>query len=106
MATIKAQLGEVGFTRSKAEGAGDCYPLSVMAGFEITAKAAREPTAVTTASVREMREGSIGLLAGDDPIDGIAVAFREYHPTPRARFRCIALLAAMAMALLLVRRAR
>jgi len=83
VATIKAQLGEVGFTRSKAKGAGDCYPLSVMAGFEITAKAAREPTAVTTASVREMREGSIGLLAGDDPIDGIeATVFRAGERLP------------------------
>ena len=57
-------------------------------------------------SVRKTREGSIGLLVGDDPIDGIAVAFREYHPTPRARFASKAMHRRAAMALLLVRRAR
>ena len=40
---MKAQLGDVGITKSKAEGAGDCYPLSVMAGFEIAATLVESP---------------------------------------------------------------
>ena len=43
VATVKAQLGDVGITKSKAEGAGDCYPLSVMAGFEIAATLVESP---------------------------------------------------------------
>ena len=43
VATMKAQLGDVGITKSKAEGAGDCYPLSVMAGFEIAATLVESP---------------------------------------------------------------
>ena len=85
LATIKAQLGDVGFSKAKANNNGDCYPLSVMAGFEITAKAARKPTESTTASVRETREGSISMLAGDDPIDGIeATVFRAGEGLPDA----------------------
>ncbi len=37
------KLADVGFTRNKAKGDGDCYPLSAMAGFEISATAARQP---------------------------------------------------------------
>ena len=82
-ATVKAQLGDVGFSKAKANGNGDCYPLSAMAGFEITARAARQPTESTTAIVRETREGSVGLLAGDDDIDGIeATDFRAGEGLP------------------------
>jgi len=82
--TMEAQLGDVGFTRSEAKGDGDCYPLSVMAGFEITAEEACQPTADTTTMVRRAREGSVGLLAGDDPLDGIeAVVFRTGERLPR-----------------------
>ena len=58
--TVEAQLGGVGFTRSEAKGDGDCYPLGVMAGFEITAEEACQPTADTTTMVRQAREGSNG----------------------------------------------
>ena len=82
-ATIKAQLANAGFSKAKANGNGDCYPLSVMAGFEIAATAARQPTTATTTSVRETREGSIGLLAGDDDLDGIeATVFRAGEGLP------------------------
>jgi len=82
--TMEAQLGGVGFTRSEAKGDGDCYPLSVMAGFEIAAEEACQPTADTTTMVRRAREGSVGLLAGDDPLDGIeAAVFRTGERLPR-----------------------
>ena len=42
-AEVNAQLADVGFTKSKAKGNGDCYPLSAVAGFEISATAARQP---------------------------------------------------------------
>ena len=80
---MKAQLADVGFSKSKAKGNGDCYPLSVMAGFEITAAAALRPTADTTVRVRETREGSVGLLAGDGGFDGIeATVFRAGEDLP------------------------
>ena len=77
-AEVNAQLADAGFTKSKAKGNGDCYPLSAMAGFEISATTARQPRAGTTASVLEVREGAIGILAGDAAVDGIAAAvFRD-----------------------------
>ena len=55
-----------------------------MAGFEISATAARLPKAGTTASVREVREGSVGVLAGDAAVDGIdAAVFRDGETLPQ-----------------------
>ena len=62
---LTTQLGELGFARSGASKNGDCYPLSAMAGFEIPAYAARNPTAQTTARVRQLRQDSIELLVAD-----------------------------------------
>eukprot|EP00966_Prymnesium_polylepis_P102129 2365192-Prymnesium_polylepis.1 len=42
-----------------------------MAGFEITAAAARKPTPATTAKLRQVREDAIDRLTGDAAIDGI-----------------------------------
>ena len=82
-AELYAQLADVGFSKSKAKGNGDCYPLSVMAGFEISAAAARQPKAGTTARVIEVREGAVGILTGDVAIDGIGCAvFREGEDLP------------------------
>eukprot|EP00966_Prymnesium_polylepis_P006387 146302-Prymnesium_polylepis.1 len=54
-----------------------------MAGFEITAAAARKPTTATTAVVRQVREDTIDRLAGDAPIDGIdADVFRTGELLP------------------------
>ena len=82
-AEFNAQLADVGFTKSKAKGNGDCFPLSAMAGFEISATAARQPRAGTTASVREVREGGVGVLVGDAAVDGIdAAIFRAGEKLP------------------------
>ena len=82
-AEVNAQLADVGFTKSKAKGNGDCYPLSTMAGFEISATAARQPRAGTTASVRQVREAAVGILAGDAAVDGIdAAVFRDGEGLP------------------------
>ena len=62
---LTTQLADIGFARSAASKNGDCYPLSAMAGFEIPAYAARNPTAQTTARVRQLRQGSIELLVAD-----------------------------------------
>ena len=76
-------LADVGFSKSKAKGDGDCYPLSAMAGFEITPSAARSPKAATTAAVRELRESAIAILTGDDAVDGItATTFRAGEKLP------------------------
>jgi hypothetical protein len=77
------QLSQVGFTRSSASRNGDCYPLSAMAGFEITAAAARNPTTASTARVRQVREGAIDKLTGAAAIDGIpAAVFRASEQLP------------------------
>ena len=77
IAQLTFQLEGVGFARSSADKNGDCFPLSAMAGFEITAAAARKPTAATTAKVRQVREDAIDRLAGDAAIGGIdAAVFR------------------------------
>ena len=84
-AEVNAQLADVGFTKSKAQGNGDCYPLSTMAGFEISATAARQPRAGTTASVHQVREAAVGILAGDAVVDGIdAAVFRDGERLPVA----------------------
>ena len=76
-------LADVGFSKSKALGNGDCYPLSVMAGFEISASAARNPKAATTALVRKLRDNAISILTGDEAIDGItATTFRAGEKLP------------------------
>ena len=62
---LTTQLADIGFARSAASKNGDCYPLSAMAGFEIPAYAARNPTAQTTARVRQLRQDSIELLVAD-----------------------------------------
>jgi hypothetical protein len=83
-ADVNAQLAEVCFTKSKAKGNGDCFPLSAMAGFEITATAARQPRAGTTVSVREVRQGGVGVLAGDAAVGGIdAAVFRDGEGLPK-----------------------
>eukprot|EP00966_Prymnesium_polylepis_P322275 7378546-Prymnesium_polylepis.1 len=56
-----------------------------MAGFEITAAAARNPTTATTARIRQVREGAIDKLTGAAAIDGIPVAvFRASEQLPDA----------------------
>ena len=83
IAQLTFQLEGVGFARSSADINGDCFPLSAMAGFEITATAARKPTPATTANVCQVRENGVNRLAGDAPIDGInAAAFRAGERLP------------------------
>eukprot|EP00966_Prymnesium_polylepis_P334485 7389864-Prymnesium_polylepis.1 len=80
---LMGRLASIGFTRSSARGNGDCYPMSVMAGFEISATAAKQPTAATTEAVRGVREGAVGILAGEAAVDGIdAVVFRAGERLP------------------------
>mmetsp|Transcript_62529 Transcript_62529/g.171729 ORF Transcript_62529/g.171729 Transcript_62529/m.171729 type:complete len:756 (+) Transcript_62529:406-2673(+) len=84
-AVLTAKLNEINFTRSGARGKGDCYPLSAMAGFEISSSAARAPRASTTAAVREVRKDAVALLTGGDPIGGIdAHIVRESELIPAA----------------------
>ena len=84
-AVLTAKLNDINFTRSGARGNGDCYPLSAMAGFEISASAARAPRASTTAAVREVRKGAVALLTGGDPVGGIdAYVVRESERIPAA----------------------
>ena len=90
LAELNARLADVGFSRNKAKGNGDCYVLSAMAGFEISSAAARVPKAAATKSVRAAREGAIGILTGDAAVDGIDAAVlrnSEYLPVDGAAAR-------------------
>ena len=83
IASLTFQLSQVCFARSSASRNGDCYPLSAMAGFKITAAAARNPTTASTARVRQVREGAIDKLTGAAAIDGIpAAVFRASEQLP------------------------
>eukprot|EP00966_Prymnesium_polylepis_P132541 3064038-Prymnesium_polylepis.1 len=54
-----------------------------MAGFEITAAAARKPTPATTAKVRQVREDAVDMLTGDAAAGGInADVFRTGELVP------------------------
>ena len=93
-AEFATQLEDVGFARGSARGNGDCYPLSAMAGFEISASAARTPTPQTTAVVRQPRRDAANLLTNDTPIDGIqANVVREAEMIPSAAVEAAAALA-------------
>jgi hypothetical protein len=82
-AEVNGLLADVGFSKSKAKGNGDCYPLSAMAGFEISRHDARMPKTGTTATVRELRDNAISILTGDEAIDGItATTFRAGEKLP------------------------
>ena len=88
IAQLTFMLEGVGLARSSADNNGDCYPLSAMAGFEITAAAARKPTTATTAKVRQVREDTIDRLAGHAPIDNLgADVFREGERLPADRVK-------------------
>ena len=81
--TLSLQLAERDFKRGVAADNGDCFPLSAMAGFEISAAQARAPNSQTTDASRIVREGAIGLLTDDNPIDGIdAAVFRAGEKLP------------------------
>ena len=71
---VHAQLARLGFSLETAEGAGDCYVLSVLAGHEISAAQAANPNAATRQLVTQWRNAAVNLLVGSDPIDGIAAS--------------------------------
>lgn len=80
-----AQLKGVGFARSTAAKNGDCFPLSAMAGFEITATAAKSSRAAATrAIVRGVRKGAVDILATSKPtVHGVdASVFRASELLP------------------------
>ena len=67
---------------------GDCFPLSSMCGFELTADKVEAPDADTTEAVRVARDASVEILVGDDPISGIAAStLRKEEGMEEATFR-------------------
>jgi hypothetical protein len=70
-----AELRELGFTMHDAARNGDCFPLSAMAGFEITDLAnVAAPTVHTIETVTKARIAAVDLVTGDSPIGGIDAA--------------------------------
>ena len=70
-ADVHASFASIGFTPGTALGNGDCFPLSSMAGFEITPSEAANPSASTTEIIRLARVEAIDTLCGHGKIGGI-----------------------------------
>lgn len=82
-AELEAMLADVSFSRSTAKRNGNCLPLSAMAGFEISAKDAQQPSTDAAKKVREARSGAVGILTNNDAVDGIdAAVFRTGEKLP------------------------
>ena len=71
MADVHAQLG---CEAIPAAGAGDCFPLSAMCGFELTADKVAAPNGDATETVRLARVGSVDAVAGEGELGGVAAA--------------------------------
>ena len=81
---VLAKVRPLGYSLGRAAAQGDCYPLSVMAGHEITAEEAAAPSRATTAAVLVVRRAAVGLIVGDDAIGGVPSAtVRENEGLPR-----------------------
>ena len=82
-ALVHNQLGRVGFHLESAKPNGDCYPLSAMAGKEITVQEARDPSPPTKELVRQVRERAVGLVTSPEGMGGIdAATFRAGELLP------------------------
>ena len=82
VADVHAQLG---CEAIPAAGAGDCFPLSAMCGFELTADAVEAPNGDATETVRLARVGSVDAVAGEGDLGGVAAAtVRGEEGLPRA----------------------
>lgn len=69
---VDANFEAIHFKATKASNFGDCYPLSSVAGFEITDLAEiANPTTKTIEFIRKLRVRSIDGVCGDSPIGGI-----------------------------------
>ena len=82
VADVHAQLG---CEAIPAAGAGDCFPLSAMCGFELTADKVAAPNGDATETVRLARVGSVDAVAGEGELGGVAAAtVRGEEGLPRA----------------------
>ena len=89
---VDAALVALSHILASARGNGDCYPLAAMAGFEITASEAANPSEATTELVRTTRVAATNTVCGTAPIGGIeAKTLRREEPsikvTPVAAMR-------------------
>ena len=85
LAEALAQLRAVNYERGSASPNGDCWPLSSMAGYELTAQEARMPGTAACASVQKVRGKAIDLVAGTKAIaKGVpAQVFRAEELLPK-----------------------
>ena len=81
----EARLSALGWRLAAAKPNGDCAPLSISAGHEITPAQAANPSPATTEAIRVLRNEAVQLVAGTDAIAGIpASVFREAEGLPKA----------------------
>eukprot|EP00966_Prymnesium_polylepis_P250537 5793565-Prymnesium_polylepis.1 len=82
----EGRLSALGWRLSAAKPNGDCAPLSICAGHEITPAQAANPSPATTEAMRVLRNEAVQLVAGTDAIAaGIpASVFREAEGLPKA----------------------
>ena len=79
-----SKLRALGFDRSQALGEGDCFPLSAMAGFELSETEARDPSASSLDVMTKRVQQAAAKLAGDEQIDGVqAAGMRAQERLPR-----------------------
>jgi len=71
---VKAAMEKLGYQHCEALGEGDCFILSVLAGFEITKEEAACPTPATIEKVQQVREDAVEMIVSNEPIDGIPAA--------------------------------
>ena len=82
---VTAPLESAGFELRTINGAGDCFMLAALAGFEISARDARYPTeSIITEWPNKMRKAAFALLTGKDDIGtttAAALRKREFDST-------------------------
>ena len=82
----EGRLSGLGWRLGSAKQNGDCAPLSICAGHEITPSQAANPSSATTEAVRVLRNDAVGIVAGTQAIaTGIpASVFREGEDLPNS----------------------
>lgn len=63
--SVHTELTRLGFSLETAKDTGDCYLLSVIAGYDITIEQAADPDAKTEEIIKKLRSAAVDLIAGD-----------------------------------------
>jgi hypothetical protein len=85
VAEVETTLAAQGWRLGSAAPNGDCAPLSILAGHELSAQEAALPSAATTERVLHVRTSAVNLIAGTATLGGIPSAtVRDQEGLPKA----------------------